>query len=80
MCGYAAGDLAFQQVEVDMFRMAALFVMERSKAQLMDYLVAVLSAAQLPQPCALDAQSACVCINLGLTRMPGNSSLRMCCY
>ena len=35
----------FQQVEVDMFRMAALFVVERLKPWLMTYLAALLATA-----------------------------------
>ena len=35
----------FQKVEVDMFRMAALFVVERLKPWLMTYLAALLATA-----------------------------------
>ena len=35
----------FQQVEVDMFRMAALFIVERLKPWLMTYLAALLATA-----------------------------------
>ncbi|BDA42347.1 probable Na(+)/H(+) antiporter NhaH at N-terminal half [Coccomyxa sp. Obi] len=41
----ANGDATFQQVEVDMFRMAALFVVERLKPWLMTYLAALLATA-----------------------------------
>ncbi|CAL5219904.1 g1831 [Coccomyxa viridis] len=41
----ARGDAMFQQVEVDMFRMAALFVVERLKPWLMTYLAALLATA-----------------------------------
>lgn len=39
----AAGDAVFQQVEADMFRMAALFVLERLKPWLLTYLAALLA-------------------------------------
>ena len=39
------GCAMFQQVEVDMFRMAALFVVERLKPWLMTYLAALLATA-----------------------------------
>ena len=39
----AGGDPTFQQVEVDMFRMAALFVVERLKPWLMTYLASLLA-------------------------------------
>jgi hypothetical protein len=42
---FAGGDATFQQVEVDMFRMAALFVVERLKPWLMTYLAALLATA-----------------------------------
>lgn len=39
----AAGDAMFEQVEADMFRMAALFVLERLKPWLLTYLAALLA-------------------------------------
>ena len=41
----AAGEAVWEQMELDMFRMAALYVVERLKPQLFSYLTAVLSAA-----------------------------------
>ena len=46
---YAAGEAVWEQMELDMFRMAALYVVERLKPQLFSYLTAVLSAAN-PAP------------------------------
>ena len=40
----------FQQVEVDMFRMAALFIVERLKPWLMTYLAALLATAAPDSP------------------------------
>ncbi|KAK9861042.1 hypothetical protein WJX84_008386, partial [Apatococcus fuscideae] len=45
----AAGEAVWEQMELDMFRMAALYVVERLKPQLFSYLTAVLSAAN-PAP------------------------------
>jgi hypothetical protein len=42
--------VTFQQVEVDMFRMAALFVVERLKPWLMTYLAALLATAAPAPP------------------------------
>lgn len=53
MCACAGGDATFQQVEVDMLRMAALFVVERLKPWLMTYLASLLAAsapAHRPSP------------------------------
>jgi len=46
----AAGDAAFQQVEADMFRMAALFVVERLKPWLLTYLAALLAGGRCDSP------------------------------
>ena len=48
----------FQQVEVDMFRMAALFVVERLKPWLMTYLAALLATAA-PAPLIRQASGRC---------------------
>jgi len=54
----AGGDAMFQQVEVDMFRMAALFVVERLKPWLMTYLAALLATAA-PAPLVRQASGKC---------------------
>lgn len=53
----------FQQVEVDMFRMAALFVVERLKPWLMTYLAALLATAA-PAPLICQASGRCVSLDL----------------
>ena len=55
---YTGGDAMFQQVEVDMFRMAALFVVERLKPWLMTYLAALLATAA-PAPLVRQASGKC---------------------
>lgn len=58
----AGGDAMFQQVEVDMFRMAALFVVERLKPWLMTYLAALLATAA-PAPLLRQASVKCTPIS-----------------
>jgi len=52
------GDATFQQVEVDMFRMAALFVVERLKPWLMTYMAALLATAA-PAPPSIQLKARC---------------------
>ena len=65
---HAGGDAMFQQVEVDMFRMAALFVVERLKPWLMTYLAALLATAA---PAPLIRQASGRCASLALPRCSG---------
>lgn len=64
----ADGDATFQQVEIDMFRMAALFVVERLKPWLMTYLAALLATAA-PAPFNIKLPARCATIpSSGSTR------------
>jgi hypothetical protein len=73
----ADGDATFQQVEIDMFRMAALFVVERLKPWLMTYLAALLATAA-PAPFNIKFPARCATIpSSGSTRKTKNTQGRV---